>query len=149
MKVLLQRVTSARVDIAGATAGEIGQGLLLLLGVERDDTDRDARQLAARIAGYRVFSDADDKMNLSVKDINGGCLVVSQFTLAADTQSGRRPSFSSAAPPAQAEPLYERFVSELRAAGIEVATGSFGADMAVTLTNDGPVTFLLTSTGKT
>ncbi|MDX1706018.1 D-aminoacyl-tRNA deacylase [Pseudidiomarina sp.] len=149
MKVLLQRVSAARVEIDGVTAGAIGQGLLLLLGVERDDTANEARQLAARVAGYRVFSDADDKMNLSVKDINGGCLVVSQFTLAADTRSGRRPSFSSAAPPDQAEPLYELFVKELKAAGINVATGSFGADMAVTLTNDGPVTFLLTSTGKT
>lgn len=143
MKALLQRVTKAQVDIAGETVGRIEQGLLILLGITPDDSDTIASKLAARVAGYRLFSDADDKMNLSLSDIGGQALVVSQFTLAADTNSGRRPSFSSAAPPAQAEPLYQVFVKELEALGVSVATGEFGADMQVSLTNDGPVTFLL------
>lgn len=143
MKALLQRVTQAKVDIAGETVGEIAGGLLILLGITPNDNEAIARKLAQRVAGYRVFSDADDKMNLGLNDTNGGALVVSQFTLAADTNSGRRPSFSSAAPPALAEPLYETFVAELQQLGITVATGRFGADMQVSLTNDGPVTFLL------
>ncbi len=148
MIALLQRVTEARVAIAGTTVGSIQQGLLVLLGIERDDQASDVKKLAQRVAQYRLFSDADDKMNLSVTDIAGSVLVVSQFTLAADTNSGRRPSFSSAAAPAQAEPLYEQFVAELQQLGIYVATGQFGADMQVSLTNDGPVTFLLNSKGK-
>ncbi|CAI8157599.1 MAG: D-aminoacyl-tRNA deacylase [Pseudidiomarina mangrovi] len=148
MIALLQRVTEAHVVIAGNTVGSIQQGLLVLLGIERDDQASDVKKLAQRVAQYRLFSDADDKMNLSVTDIAGSVLVVSQFTLAADTNSGRRPSFSSAAPPAQAEPLYEQFVAELQQHGIYVATGQFGADMQVSLTNDGPVTFLLNSKGK-
>lgn len=143
MKALLQRVTQAKVDIAGQTVGAIEHGLLIFLGITPADDEAIARKLAKRVAGYRLFSDADDKMNLSLSDGQGGALVVSQFTLAADTNSGRRPSFSSAAPPAQAEPLYLAFVNELRSLAIEVATGEFGADMQVSLTNDGPVTFLL------
>ncbi|MDN7124819.1 D-tyrosyl-tRNA(Tyr) deacylase [Pseudidiomarina sp. 1APP75-32.1] len=143
MKALLQRVTKAQVEINGNTVGSIQHGLLILLGISPTDSEQVARKLAARVAGYRMFSDAEDKMNLSLSDDNGEALVVSQFTLAADTNSGRRPSFSSAAPPAQAEPLYLAFVEELKALGISVATGEFGADMQVSLTNDGPVTFLL------
>ncbi|MGQ4277558.1 D-aminoacyl-tRNA deacylase [Pseudidiomarina sp. E22-M8] len=143
MKALLQRVTKAQVDIAGKTVGSIDQGVLILLGITPEDTAAVAEKLAARVAGYRLFSDADDKMNLSLSDIDGGALVVSQFTLAADTNSGRRPSFSSAAQPAQAESLYRVFVEHLNALGIQVATGEFGADMQVSLTNDGPVTLLL------
>lgn len=143
MKALLQRVSQAKVVIDGHTAGAIDHGLLVLLGVARDDHAALADQLAQRVAQYRCFSDAEGKMNLSVQDVSGGVLVVSQFTLAADTNSGRRPSFSSAAAPAQAEPLYERFVEALRGQGLYVATGRFGADMQVHLCNDGPVTFLL------
>jgi D-aminoacyl-tRNA deacylase len=148
MIALLQRVSEARVDIAGQTVGSIQQGLLVLLGIERDDQAGDVSKLAKRVAEYRLFSDSADKMNLSVSDIAGSVLVVSQFTLAADTNSGRRPSFSSAAPPAQAQPLYQNFVAALQGFGLKVATGEFGADMQVTLTNDGPVTFLLHSKGN-
>ena len=148
MIALLQRVSEARVDIAGQTVGNIQQGLLVLLGIERDDQAGDVSKLAKRVAEYRLFSDSADKMNLSVSDIAGSVLVVSQFTLAADTNSGRRPSFSSAAPPAQAQPLYQNFVAALQGFGLKVATGEFGADMQVTLTNDGPVTFLLHSKGN-
>jgi D-tyrosyl-tRNA(Tyr) deacylase len=148
MIALLQRVSEARVEIAGQTVGSIQQGLLVLLGIERDDLPSDVNKLAQRVAQYRVFADDQGKMNLSVSDIGGSVLVVSQFTLAADTNSGRRPSFSSAAPPAQAEPLYQQFVSALQQQNITVATGEFGADMQVSLNNDGPVTFLLHSKGK-
>ena len=148
MIALLQRVSEARVDIAGQTVGSIQQGLLVLLGIERDDQASDVSKLAKRVAEYRLFSDSADKMNLSVTAIGGSVLVVSQFTLAADTNSGRRPSFSSAAPPAQAQPLYQSFVQVLQGFGLKVATGEFGADMQVTLTNDGPVTFLLHSKGN-
>ncbi|CAI8159913.1 MAG: D-aminoacyl-tRNA deacylase [Pseudidiomarina mangrovi] len=148
MIALLQRVTEAHVAIAGTTVASIQQGLLVLLGIERDDQASEVKKLAQRVAQYRLFSDADDKMNLSVTDIAGSVPVVSQFTLAADTNSGRRPSFSSAAAPALAEPLYQQFVAELQQLGIYVATGQFGADMQVSLTNDGPVTFLLNSKGK-
>lgn len=148
MKALIQRVSEASVTIAGKRVGEIQQGLLVLLGIERDDGLDDVSKLAKKVASYRVFADADDKMNLSVLDIAGGVLVVSQFTLAADTNSGRRPSFSSAAPPDQAEPLYRAFVNALQQQGITAATGEFGADMAVALVNDGPVTFMLHSNNK-
>ncbi|CAB0151419.1 D-aminoacyl-tRNA deacylase [Pseudidiomarina piscicola] len=143
MKALLQRVTKAQVEIAGDNVAQIDDGVLVLLGITPSDDQQVAQKLAARVAGYRMFSDADDKMNLSLSDINGQALVVSQFTLAATTTSGRRPSFSSAAPPAQAQPLYQEFVAQLQELGIQVATGEFGADMQVSLTNDGPVTFLL------
>lgn len=148
MIALLQRVSEARVESAGQTLGAIQQGLLVLLGIERDDNSSDVSKLAQRVADYRLFSDAEGKMNLSVSAIGGSVLVVSQFTLAADTNSGRRPSFSAAAPPDQAEPLYQQFVTTLQQRDIKVATGEFGADMQVTLTNDGPVTFLLHSKGK-
>ncbi|WP_417664499.1 D-aminoacyl-tRNA deacylase [Pseudidiomarina donghaiensis] len=148
MKALIQRVSQAAVTIDGQQVGAIGQGLLVLLGIERDDTAQDVTKLAHKVAGYRVFSDSDDKMNLSVQDIQGGVLVVSQFTLAADTNSGRRPSFSSAAMPDQAEPLYRSFVAALQQLGLTTATGEFGADMAVSLVNDGPVTFMLQTNNK-
>lgn len=143
MKALLQRVTQAKVEVGGETVGAIDGGLLIFLGITPSDNEAIASKLAQRVAGYRLFSDTDDKMNLSLSDIQGGALVVSQFTLAADTNSGRRPSFSTAAPPQQAEPLYQAFVKALQRLDIEVATGEFGADMQVSLTNDGPVTFLL------
>lgn len=143
MKALLQRVTQAKVEVGGETVGAIDGGLLIFLGITPSDNEATASKLAQRVAGYRLFSDADDRMNLSLSDIQGGALVVSQFTLAADTNSGRRPSFSTAAPPQQAEPLYQAFVKALQRLDIEVATGEFGADMQVSLTNDGPVTFLL------
>ena len=143
MKALLQRVTQAKVEVGGETVGAIDGGLLIFLGITPSDNEAIASKLAQRVAGYRLFSDADDKMNLSLSDTGGGALVVSQFTLAADTNSGRRPSFSTAAPPQQAEPLYQAFVKALQRLDIEVATGEFGADMQVSLTNDGPVTFLL------
>src|SRR5690606_29762961 len=119
MKALIQRVSEASVTVAGECIGAIGHGLLVLLGIDKTDTLDDVTKLAAKVAGYRVFADADDKMNLSVQDIQGGVLVVSQFTLAADTQSGRRPSFSSAAPPNEAEPLYLAFVNALNKLGIQ------------------------------
>lgn len=145
MIALIQRVSQASVSVAGQQLSGIKQGLLILLGVTKADTDADVQRLAKRVAGYRVFADSDDKMNLSLQDIAGSALVVSQFTLAADTGKGRRPSFSSAAPPDQAEPLYLAFVEALQQQGVTVQTGQFGADMAVSLVNDGPVTFLLQS----
>lgn len=143
MRVLLQRVTTARVAVASETVGRIDAGMLVLLGVGRDDDEPTARRLAARVAGYRMFSDADGKMNLDVRDAGGAALVVSQFTLAADTGKGRRPSFSGAAEPALGRHLYERFVADLAAQGVPVATGRFGADMQVHLVNDGPVSFVI------
>ncbi len=143
MRVLLQRVTAAHVEVAGETVGRVEAGMLLLVGVERDDEEATARRLAERVAGYRVFSDADGKMNLDVRDTGGGALVVPQFTLAADTGKGRRPSFSGAAEPARGRQLYEIFVAALKDQGVPVATGRFGADMQVHLVNDGPVTFVI------
>ncbi|MCH8493624.1 MAG: D-tyrosyl-tRNA(Tyr) deacylase [Idiomarina sp.] len=140
---LIQRVKSAQVEVAGTTVGKIDNGILVLLGVEKEDNEQKAEQLAKRISSYRIFADANDKMNLDVRDIGGAVLVVSQFTLAADTRKGRRPSFSSAATPAQAEALYHHFCKALAAEGIVVATGEFAADMQVSLVNDGPVTFNL------
>ena len=140
---LIQRVSSASVTVDGDIVGEIGPGLLLLLGVEKEDTEANADRLLEKVLAYRVFSDENGHMNLSLKDVGGGLLVVSQFTLAASTKKGLRPSFSSAAPPAEAEALYEHFVDRARASHDPVATGRFGADMKVALLNDGPVTFLL------
>jgi len=140
---LIQRVKSAQVEVAGTTVGKIDNGILVLLGVEKADNEQKAEQLAKRISSYRIFADANDKMNLDVRDMGGSVLVVSQFTLAADTRKGRRPSFSSAATPAQAEGLYHHFCKALAAEGIVVATGEFAADMQVSLVNDGPVTFNL------
>jgi D-tyrosyl-tRNA(Tyr) deacylase len=139
---LIQRVTSAAVRIDGAEIAAIGQGVLALIGVERGDGEAEAARLAERVLAYRIFADGEGKMNLSLKDIGGELLAVPQFTLAADTNSGLRPSFSSAAAPAQGELLFVRFV-EKAAEAVHVATGRFGADMQVSLVNDGPVTFWL------
>ena len=143
MKVLLQRVSRAEVMVAGETVGKISEGLLLLVGVERDDGAEQVARMAEKLLGYRVFADASGRMNLSVTDMGGELLVVSQFTLVADTAAGRRPSFSAAATPAQAQALYEDLCQRLRSSGLTVATGRFAADMQVALVNDGPVTFLL------
>jgi D-tyrosyl-tRNA(Tyr) deacylase len=143
MRAVLQRVRRASVTVAGETIGEIGTGLLVLLGVHRTDAAEQARWLAEKVAGLRVFEDADGKMNVSVQDAGGRVLVVSQFTLYGDCRKGRRPSFIEAAAPELAEPLYERFADELRALGVPVATGRFGADMQVELVNDGPVTVII------
>lgn len=146
MRALLQRVREARVEVAGAVTGSIGPGLLILLGVARDDSDAAATYLAAKVANLRIFSDAAGKMNRSVLDVAGDALVVSQFTLYGDTRKGRRPSFDQAAPPAEANRLYEAFVAELRRLGVaRVETGVFQADMQVQLINDGPVTILCDS----
>ena len=143
MRALIQRVREARVEVDGACVGEIGQGLLALVGVQPADDAASVQRLLQRLLNYRVFSDADGKMNLSLRDEQGGLLLVSQFTLAADTRSGLRPSFSTAAPPAQGRELFELLLSEARAQHAPVASGRFGADMQVQLINDGPVTFLL------
>jgi|SRR5690554_577438 len=143
MRGLIQRVAHASVAVDGECVGRIGQGLLLLLGVERNDTREQADKLLHKVLHYRMFADADDKMNLNVGQIMGGVLVVSQFTLAADTHKGLRPGFSSAATPAQAQELYDYFVAQLKARHDTVASGVFAANMQVNLTNDGPVTFLL------
>jgi D-tyrosyl-tRNA(Tyr) deacylase len=140
---LLQRVTGARVEVAGEIIGEIGPGLLVLVGVERGDTESQADRLLERLLGYRVFADEDGKMNLSLRDTQGGLLLVPQFTLAADTHKGARPSFSSAAAPADGKTLFDYMLAKARTAHAEVASGQFGADMQVSLTNDGPVTFWL------
>lgn len=140
---LLQRVTQAKVDVAGETVGKIDQGLLVLIGVEKGDTEKQADRLLERLLGYRVFADDEDKMNLSVSDINGGLLLVSQFTLPADTQKGMRPSFSSAAAPEDGKRLYNYLVEKSHSKHNKVETGIFAADMQITLTNDGPVTFWL------
>lgn len=143
MKVLLQRVSEASVTISGECAGRIGKGLLLLVGIEAGDDEVAVARMAERTVGYRVFADSDDKMNLDVRDIHGGILAISQFTLAADTRKGRRPSFSKAAPPEQGKKLYECYLRELEKQNVPVDSGVFGADMQVQLVNDGPVTFLL------
>jgi D-tyrosyl-tRNA(Tyr) deacylase len=145
MKAVIQRVSGARVEVAGATVGEIGRGILVLLGVEKGDGERDAAWLADKISALRIFEDEAGKMNLSVHDIGGEMLAVSQFTLAGNCSKGRRPSFDTAAPPEEANLLYENFVTNLRALGVPVATGIFQADMQVHLVNDGPVTFVLDS----
>lgn len=144
MKLLLQRVSEARVQVAGETVGEIGRGLLVLVGVERADDMALAQRLTERLLNYRMFSDQQGKTNLSVRDIQGGVLLVSQFTLAADTGKGLRPSFSIAAAPEQAKKIYLDMLAQLRReTTVQVASGVFAADMQVMLINDGPVTFLL------
>lgn len=143
MKLLLQRVREARVDVHDETVGRIGPGLLVFVGVQKDDDERVVERLAERLVGYRVFSDDQGRMNRDVREAGGALLLVSQFTLAADTGKGRRPSFSSAAEPARAEQLYEALIAAVEARGVVVARGRFGADMQVHLVNDGPVTFLL------
>ena len=140
---LLQRVSHADVVVEGETVGAIGRGLLVLVGVEKGDDEATAARLLERLLVYRVFPDQDGKMNLSLRDIGGGLLLVPQFTLPADTRKGTRPSFSSAAPPELGKQLFHHFVALARAQHSEVATGVFGADMKVSLTNDGPVTFWL------
>ena len=143
MKCLIQRVTCASVRVDQSVVGEIGPGLLVFIGVQADDTDQTVARMAQRLLNYRLFSDAAGKMNVSVVDAQGSILLVPQFTLAADTGRGNRPSFSKAAPPALAEHCCEALVSALLASGTPTATGQFGADMQVSLVNDGPVTFLL------
>lgn len=140
MRALIQRVSEARVHVDGALIGETGAGLLVLVCAMAGDSDDKPALLAAKIAKLRIFKDDDGKMNRSVTDIGGGALVVSQFTLAADTSRGNRPGFSQAAPPAEGERLYEMFASEMVGLGISTQTGRFGADMKVSLVNDGPVT---------
>jgi len=143
MRALIQRVSRARVTVAGAATGEIGPGLLILVCAMTGDTDAEADRLAHKIARLRIFKDGDGKMNLSVLDTGGAALVVSQFTLAAETSRGNRPGFSTAAAPAEGERLYRNFSDRLRALGLTVANGAFGADMDVDLVNQGPVTIWL------
>lgn len=143
MIALIQRVTSASVTVNGKVIGEIEKGLLILLAIEPSDTEVKAKRLAERVAGYRVFNDENDKMNLNVQQAGGDVLVVSQFTLAADTSSGMRPSFTTAAKPELSNNLYQFFTEQMRLKGFKAPTGEFGADMKVQLVNDGPVTFTL------
>lgn len=145
MRAVLQRVSEARVDVDGVTIGEIGAGLLILICAMQGDTQAHADKLAAKIGKLRIFKDDDGRINRSVKDIGGSALVVSQFTLAADTSRGNRPGFSAAAPPAEGEALYEYFADQIAAQGLTVAKGQFGADMKVHLLNDGPVTIWMDS----
>jgi D-tyrosyl-tRNA(Tyr) deacylase len=143
VRAVVQRVSEARVTVAGETVGEIGPGLLVLLGVGHDDDEAGIANLAGKVARLRIFADEAGHMNRSVLDTGGSVLAVSQFTLLADTRKGNRPSFIAAAPPERAEPLYEAFVESLRGLGIEVATGRFGRSMEVALVNDGPVTIVM------
>ncbi len=143
MIALLQRVSEASVSVDNKMVGEIEHGLLVLLAIEPEDTQAKAKRLAERVAGYRIFSDENGKMNLNVRQVGGEILVVSQFTLAANTEKGLRPSFTSAAPPKLSEELYQYFCEQLRQLGFKVPTGIFGADMQVRLLNDGPVTINL------
>ena len=145
MRTVLQRVTYASVCVDGEIVGKIGKGLLVLLGVCDDDTDSDLTYMVDKISGLRIFEDADEKMNLSVEDIDGEILVVSQFTLFGDCRKGKRPSFSSAGKPDYANKMYEKFIASLEEKGFSVAHGVFGADMKVELLNDGPVTFMIDS----
>ena len=145
MRACVQRVRRACVTVGGEVCGQIGRGLLVLLGVAADDVSEDARQLADKIAALRIFPDENDQMNRSLAEIGGAMLVVSQFTLLGDCRKGRRPSFVAAAPPEQAENLYQAFVDAVMSLGIAVSTGRFRQHMQVSLTNDGPVTMLLDS----
>ena len=143
MRAVVQRVSAARVVVDGEVVGEIGAGLCVLLGVGREDGEAEAERIAGRVARLRIFENEEGRFDRSLLDTSGEALVVSQFTLIADTAKGNRPSFTEAAPPEHAEPLYEAFCAALRELGVEVATGRFGARMAVELTNDGPVTIVL------
>ena len=145
MIAVLQRASEGKVTVEDRITGEIGTGLVILLGVAQSDSEKDADFLADRIAGFRIFNDEDGKMNLSIRDVNGAALVVSQFTLAGDWRKGRRPSFTSAATPEKGEQLYEYFCRQLRQLEVPVQTGEFGATMDVSLVNDGPVTFVMDS----
>ncbi len=146
MKVVLQRVKSAKVEVDNRITGQISKGFMLMLGIEMEDTNKDADVLAAKIANLRIFTDNNDKMNLSLSDVRGQVLVVSNFTLCADCTHGRRPSFINAARPDTANPLYEYFCNQLMKNGVEkVEKGVFGADMLVSIENDGPVTLILNS----
>jgi D-tyrosyl-tRNA(Tyr) deacylase len=146
MRAVVQRVSRAQVTVHGEITGQIGLGLLVLLGVGRDDTEADAIYLSGKIAGLRLFEDRDGKMNLSVQDVSGSVLAVSQFTLYGDVRRGKRPSFDAAAPPEKARQLYEFFIEKIRAAGLRCETGRFQQMMKVELANEGPVTILLDST---
>ena len=143
MKALIQRVSSSQVEVEGNVVGKINKGLLVLIGIEKQDIEIDADKMINKVLSYRVFPDENQKMNLSLKDIKGDILVVSQFTLAADTKSGTRAGFSNAMPPNDAENLYNYFVEKIKAFNLKTECGVFGADMSVSLINDGPVTFLL------
>ncbi len=143
MKILVQKVLGASVTVAGQTVASINSGYLLFVGVEKGDSQTNADFLAKKVANLRIFTDENDKMNLSVQDVEGEILAVSQFTLAADVSRGNRPGFETAARPEDAEPLYEYFVAQLKSYGLPVQTGIFQADMKVSLINDGPCTFLL------
>lgn len=144
----MQRVTRASVDIAGECVGQIDQGLLVLLGLDKSDNCASADKMLDKLLAYRIFSDDAGRMNNSVTDVSGGVLLISQFTLSADTRKGLRPGFSSALPPAEAQELYHYTLEQLRRRHADVAAGVFGADMQVSLTNDGPVTFLLEISGS-
>ncbi len=148
MKVLLQRVTGASVSVAGEEVGRIGRGLVVFVGVAGGDEEREVQYLVQKTIGLRIFADEEGRFNLSALDIKGELLVISQFTLLADTRKGRRPSFIAAAPPAQAEALFEQFVEQARASGLKVETGRFQQYMQVEIQNDGPVTILLDSREK-
>ena len=143
MKALIQRVTSSMVEVDDKIVGQIDSGLLVFVGIEKQDDLLNADKMIERIISYRVFSDSDGKMNLNLKDIGGSILIVSQFTLAADTKNGTRAGFSTAMPPIQAESMYDYIVEQIKALKIDTQCGIFGADMKVSLVNDGPVTFLL------
>ncbi len=145
MRAVVQRVDSAAVEVDGARVGSVAKGLLVLLGVEKDDTDKDLEYLLDKVVGLRIFEDEQEKMNLSVADVGGGLLVVSQFTLYGDCRKGKRPSFDKAAGTEMANAYYEKFVADARAKGLSVGTGKFQAHMLVSLVNNGPVTILLDS----
>lgn len=145
MRLVIQRVTEAQVISDGELTGKIGNGLMVLMGIHIDDEEHDIEWLVRKLVNLRIFSDEEGKMNLSLLDVKGQILLVSQFTLYASTKKGNRPSFIQAAPPAQSIPLYEKFIEKLRSMGVEVHCGIFGADMKVSLTNDGPVTIIMDS----
>lgn len=147
MRAVVQRVSRAQVTVDAEVTGEIGPGLLVLLGVAKDDTAEDVRWLADKLVGLRIFNDSDGKMNLGLTDVGGAMLIVSQFTLHGECSKGRRPSFIAAAPPETAIPLYEAFIDAVKTQGVKTATGRFGAMMQVELVNDGPVTLIVDSKG--